>query len=97
MALQNKINKKLQNSAPRLQNRPRPDTKRSAAISGPGIKRTGAVMLLRKNKPKKSKIGLDKGEWRRVEGGWKRRRFTPKQRRTFRKGPISTEGNGPKG
>lgn len=72
------------------------DTGRGS-VSGPGIKRSGAVMLLRKNKPKASKIGGAKGEWRRVEGGWKRRRFTAAQRKTFRsrKSP-STQNNGPR-
>lgn len=76
MALNNKKPKNLQNSL-------RPDKGRGN-VSGPGIARTGAVTLLRKNKPKASKIGGAKGEWRRVDGGWKRRRFTAKQRQLFR-------------
>lgn len=73
-------------------------SKRSAAVSGPGVKRTGAVMLLRKNKPKASKIGGAKGDWRKVDGGWKRRRFTASQRKMFkaRSGPNSTANNGPR-
>lgn len=56
-----------------------------------------AASLLRKKKPKASNIGGAAGDWRKVDGGWKRRRFTVAQRKTFRsrKSP-STQNNGPR-
>lgn len=38
----------------------------------------------KKVKPKKSKLGAQKGAWRKVDNGWKRRRFTIQERREFR-------------
>lgn len=38
----------------------------------------------RKVKPKKSKIGTQKGDWRKVGNLWKQRRFTIQERREFR-------------
>lgn len=39
---------------------------------------------VRKVKPKKSQIGSQKGDWRKVGKLWKQRRFTIQQRREFR-------------
>lgn len=62
------------------------------SVSGPGI-HAEAASRLRKNKPKAAKIGGKKGMYRKVAGGWKRRRFTSAQRKTFRKRGDSGRGS----
>lgn len=52
---------------------------------------THAVSRLRKSKPPKAKLS----KFRKVDGGWKRRRFTASQRQTFRarkNGPTNLGG-----
>lgn len=52
---------------------------------------THAVSRLRKSKPPKAKLS----KFRKVNGGWKRRRFTASQRQTFRSrkgGPTNLGG-----
>ena len=52
---------------------------------------THAVSRLRKSKPPKAKLS----KFRKVDGGWKRRRFTASQRQTFRSrkgGPTNLGG-----
>lgn len=72
--------------------------------SGPQTVKVGLAdraalrLRLRSNKPKPAKIGGAKGMYRKVDDGYKRRKFTVQQRRTFRarRGPKSTQGNGPR-
>lgn len=56
-----------------------------------GSVKAGAVMRLRTNKPPKAKLS----KFRKVDGGWKRRKFTASQRQTFRSrkgGPTNLGG-----
>lgn len=71
-----------------------------AANKGPITTQAAMKLGVRKGKPKASKIGAQKGQFRKVGDNnlYKKRRFTVQQRRTFRarRGPQSTRGNGPR-